>query len=224
MNNSSGYGVIYNSVIDTEGVLSANAKLTYCILCRYADINRQCFPTVSTIAQKAGLSKRQTEKALKELREKEVIHSARQKMQHGSNLYTINDNALLTCVENVPKSKNEGLHTVKNDASTCVENCTTNNTIINNTMNNTITNNNDALHRICYLLNVGNAKESYKGRIKPDSQMTRIYFDELKRKGVNEEEMLRVAEIHAKHGFKGSMLDFSNLWDRYGNYKDIRHR
>lgn len=87
MNNSSGYGVIYNSVIDTEGVLSANAKLTYCILCRYADINRQCFPTVSTIAQKAGLSKRQTEKALKELREKEVIHGFKGSMLDFSNLW-----------------------------------------------------------------------------------------------------------------------------------------
>lgn len=224
MNNSSGYGVIYNSVIDTEGVLSPNAKLTYCILCRYADTNRQCFPTVNTIAQKAGLSKRQTEKALKELRERGVINSARQKMQHGSNLYTINDNAILTCIKNAPKSKNEMLHTSKNDVSTCVEKCTTNNTIINNTMNNTIINNSDALHRICYLLNEGNAKESYKGRIKPDSQMTRIYFDELKRKGVSEEEMLRVAEVQAKHGFKGSMMDFCNLWDKYGRYKALKNR
>ena len=82
----------------------------------------------------------------------------------------------------------------------------------------------DILHKVCYLLNLGNAKESYKGRIKPDSQMTKICFDELKRKGVKEEEMLRVAEIQAKHGFKGAMSDFCNLWDKYGRFKETIRR
>lgn len=82
----------------------------------------------------------------------------------------------------------------------------------------------DVLHRVCYLLNVGNAKQSHKGRIKPDSQITRIYFDELKKKGVSEAEILEKANEFANNGFRGSMSDFCDLWDRYGNYKNIRFR
>jgi hypothetical protein len=91
MGNNGGYGIIYNSVIHSVGCLSGEAKLIYCVLCTYADEKRQCFPTVKTISENSGFSKKRTEKALKELKEAGVIETVRQSKLHGSNMYYVHD-------------------------------------------------------------------------------------------------------------------------------------
>lgn len=214
-----GYGIISKNILRSRQ-LTAEAKAIYCYLCSFADESGNCFPSVGLMREELGMSENRFNKHMKQLLKYGIVkrERLRDSNRFGSYFYTINHNAKIEGIyfEGV---ENKGI------VFECLQN-TGNNIISNNntSINNTIINNSDALHRICYLLNEGNAKESYKGRIKPDSQMTRIYFDELKRKGVSEEEMLRVAEVQAKHGFKGSMMDFCNLWDKYGRYKALKNR
>lgn len=66
------YGIVYADVVKDPG-LSLRAKGIYSILSTYADKERKCFPSVATIAEFAGVSKRTAERALAELIEKGYI-------------------------------------------------------------------------------------------------------------------------------------------------------
>lgn len=92
------YTAIENIIIDTDK-LNIYEKMTLIVLCRFADIkSKTCFPSLKTIAVKAGASKSTVQKSLKTLQEKGFIDiSARLNDKDGnqSNIYTIKDNYIV---------------------------------------------------------------------------------------------------------------------------------
>mgnify|MGYP001559215268 CR=1 FL=1 len=88
--------ILSNQVIDDDR-LSSNAKLTYMILCRYANTESgECFPAQNTIATKAGICCRSVQSGLEELITlgyitKEVRHRDDGSQKFTSNLYTVHD-------------------------------------------------------------------------------------------------------------------------------------
>lgn len=81
---------VENILVDRDD-LDIYEKLTYIVLCRFADEGSQsCFPSYDTISQKVGCSKRKVIDVLKSLREKSLIEiHARYSVEGGqtSNLY-----------------------------------------------------------------------------------------------------------------------------------------
>jgi len=88
--------ILSNRVIDDDR-LSANAKLTYMILCRYANTDTgECFPAQSTIATKAGIARSSVQSGIEELislgyMSKEVRKRGDGSQKFTSNLYTVLD-------------------------------------------------------------------------------------------------------------------------------------
>lgn len=72
MSSKNKYGIVYADVI-RDPALSLRAKGIYSILATYADKNRKCFPSVATIAEFAGVSKRTAERCLAELVDKGYV-------------------------------------------------------------------------------------------------------------------------------------------------------
>lgn len=66
------FGVVHAEVIRDPG-LSLRAKGIYALLCTFADKERVCFPSINTLSELSGVSRRTTERTLKELEEKNYV-------------------------------------------------------------------------------------------------------------------------------------------------------
>jgi len=66
------FGVVYAEVIRNPD-LSLRAKGMYALLCTFADKERTCFPSIKTLSELSGVTRRTTERTLKELEEKEYV-------------------------------------------------------------------------------------------------------------------------------------------------------
>ncbi len=53
--------------------LSLRAKGMYALLCTFADKERMCFPSIKTLSELSGVTRRTTERTLKELEEKNYV-------------------------------------------------------------------------------------------------------------------------------------------------------
>lgn len=69
-NNS--YGIVNKKVIQDIRV-SLRAKGLYSLLCTYANKDRKCYPSISTLAEISGVSRRTIERTLNELESFEYI-------------------------------------------------------------------------------------------------------------------------------------------------------
>lgn len=66
------FGVVDKEVIQDLS-LSLRAKGLYAILCTFADKNRECFPSVATLAELSDVSRRTVERTIKELEDKNYV-------------------------------------------------------------------------------------------------------------------------------------------------------
>ena len=66
------FGIVTKEVID-DPELSLGAKALYSLLCTYADKNRECFPSISTLSDYLNITTRYTDKLIRELKAKGII-------------------------------------------------------------------------------------------------------------------------------------------------------
>jgi DNA-binding IclR family transcriptional regulator len=66
------FGVVHTEVIRDPG-LSLRAKGLYALLCTFADKERMCFPSIKTLSELSGVTRRTTERTLNELEEKNYV-------------------------------------------------------------------------------------------------------------------------------------------------------
>ena len=66
------FGIVYTEIIQDPD-LSLRAKGLYAILCSYADKERKCYPSISTLAESAGVTRRTIERTLIELEQKDYV-------------------------------------------------------------------------------------------------------------------------------------------------------
>lgn len=66
------FGIVTKEVID-DPELSLGAKALYSLLCTYADKNRECFPSISTLSDYLNITTRYTDKLIRELKTKGII-------------------------------------------------------------------------------------------------------------------------------------------------------
>ena len=78
--NENRYGIVkYRVLSDPE--LSIQAKGLYSILCCYANANRVCWPSISTLADVADTSQSSIKRYLAELKDCNVIHRDGRKLK-----------------------------------------------------------------------------------------------------------------------------------------------
>lgn len=66
------YGLVSTDIIQNSE-LSLRAKAVYTLLCTYAGNERTCYPLVSTLCERTGVSRRTMERILKELELKNYV-------------------------------------------------------------------------------------------------------------------------------------------------------
>lgn len=66
------FGIVSDEVVKDPG-LSLRAKGLYALLTSYAGKDRTCFPSINTLAEMSGVSRRTVERTLNELEHKEYI-------------------------------------------------------------------------------------------------------------------------------------------------------
>ena len=66
------FGLVDADVIQ-DSELSLRAKAIYALLSTYANRERECYPSVSSLCDRAGVSRRTMERILKELIEKNYV-------------------------------------------------------------------------------------------------------------------------------------------------------
>ena len=66
------FGVVDIDVV-TDPALSLRAKGLYALLSTYADKERSCYPSINTLAEYSGTSRRTIERALRELEDSNYI-------------------------------------------------------------------------------------------------------------------------------------------------------
>ena len=66
------FGFVDADVIQDPS-LSTTAKAVYALLCTYARKDRTCFPSITHISELLNVSRRTTERAIKELSSKDYI-------------------------------------------------------------------------------------------------------------------------------------------------------
>jgi DNA-binding MarR family transcriptional regulator len=66
------FGLVDANVIQ-DSELSLRAKAVYALLATYADKNRECFPSLSTLCERTEVSRRTMERILKELQSKDYV-------------------------------------------------------------------------------------------------------------------------------------------------------
>lgn len=66
------FGFVDADVIQ-DSDLSLRSKAVYALLCTYADKNRTCYPSVTTLCSRANVSRRTMERILKELQIKNYV-------------------------------------------------------------------------------------------------------------------------------------------------------
>lgn len=72
MSNKKSFGIVSKDVL-TDPELSIQAKGLYSLLCTYANKQRECFPSRSTLADIMNVSQRYIYKLMKELKSKEYL-------------------------------------------------------------------------------------------------------------------------------------------------------
>jgi|TARA_R110000796_G_scaffold241130_2_gene362424 DNA-binding MarR family transcriptional regulator len=73
------FGIVSREVI-TAPDLSMRAKALYSVLACYANKERSCFPSISTISDDLNISQRTTKRLIKELKDKDYIKRAGRKL------------------------------------------------------------------------------------------------------------------------------------------------
>lgn len=66
------FGMVHSDVI-YDPDLSIRAKGIYSVLCTFADRSRRCYPSIKTISELSGVSRRTVERIIKELEEKNYV-------------------------------------------------------------------------------------------------------------------------------------------------------
>ena len=104
-----GFFMVDNEILDQYGAaLGPYAFTVYSAICRYADRNGQCFPSVSTLSNVTGMSESSVHRALNTLEQQKLIYrTARFDSKRGqrANVYTlipIEKTALVEGKEGVP--------------------------------------------------------------------------------------------------------------------------
>ena len=73
------FGIVSHSII-TDPKLSIQAKCLYSALACYANKERLCFPSISTLANDLNTSQRTIKRLIKELKDKEYIKRVGRKL------------------------------------------------------------------------------------------------------------------------------------------------
>ena len=73
------FGVVSREVILSPD-LSIKAKALYSVLARYANKQRSCFPSISTLADDLNISQRTTKRLIKELKDQDYIKRVGRKL------------------------------------------------------------------------------------------------------------------------------------------------
>lgn len=66
------FGIVTKDVLD-DPELSIQAKGLYSLLCTYANKDRECFPSISLLADQLNISTRYVDKLIKELKIKQYL-------------------------------------------------------------------------------------------------------------------------------------------------------
>jgi hypothetical protein len=77
------FNIVARWVIESK--ISDKSKVIYVVLCGFADSEGKCYPSRSTIANRAGCSVKSVDRAIKELEELKAIKVYREKKADGSN-------------------------------------------------------------------------------------------------------------------------------------------
>ena len=87
------FTIVPNELIDTDRI-STHAKLTYIVLCRFANKELTAFPSQKKIAERAGMSRMTVSRVMKELEDVGLIVRQERRRNDGgkaSNLYILTD-------------------------------------------------------------------------------------------------------------------------------------
>jgi len=88
------FTIVVDSVLDDER-LTKFGKLVYLYLCRYANKERTCFPSIRTLAQKCDLAPNSVQKGLQELADCGYLQKEKRKFKetqaNTSNFYTLTE-------------------------------------------------------------------------------------------------------------------------------------
>lgn len=98
------FTMVKNSIIDSVNILNEHEKILYIVLLRYGN---KAFPSLSTISQKCGFSKRTAQRTIDTLIEKGILkkkNRINKKNGNTSNEYTLIDN------DKIWSSTKENLH------------------------------------------------------------------------------------------------------------------
>ncbi len=71
-------------------LLGPYASMVYFTLCRHADSRQLCFPSISLIAEKVGISERQVMRCIRKLQEHNIIR-IKKRPRHNANVYHLLD-------------------------------------------------------------------------------------------------------------------------------------
>ena len=66
------FGIVNTEVI-RDPDLSLRAKGLYALLCTFADKEKVCFPSINTLSELSGVTRRTIERTLNELEEKKYV-------------------------------------------------------------------------------------------------------------------------------------------------------
>lgn len=86
---------IKNSLIDSENILNEHEKLLFIVLLRYGNHGNKIFPSLATISNKCGFSKRTAQRTVDSLIEKGLLEKRKRKSKKNgntSNEYKLVDN------------------------------------------------------------------------------------------------------------------------------------
>lgn len=66
------FGLVHSDILQDPG-LSLRAKGLYALLCTYANQNRECYPSNTTLSELCGVSRRTLQRTVKELEDKNYV-------------------------------------------------------------------------------------------------------------------------------------------------------
>lgn len=66
------FGLVHSEVMQDPN-LSIRAKGVYALLCTYANKDRECYPSNTTLSEMLGVSRRTLQRTLRELEEKNYV-------------------------------------------------------------------------------------------------------------------------------------------------------
>lgn len=87
------FTIVYNDFLESK-LLNSDEKIVFIVLKKFTDNNNYCFPSLKTLSETTGISKRKIQNILSKLEEKKVIIKENRIKENGSktsNLYTLFD-------------------------------------------------------------------------------------------------------------------------------------